>query len=181
MKARIEPMEPPYSAELEEDFAAIMPPGVGPLAIFRTVGHNPRVLRKMRLGGLLDRGSIGRRERELIILRACARAGAEYEWGVHVAAFGERVGITAEQSAATVTRAGDDPFWSEGDRLLIQLADQIHETADIDDALWAQLQAHFSAAQLVEMVMLAGQYRMIGGLVKALRIGLEPMAPRFPL
>ena len=39
----------------------------------------------MMAGSLLDRGSISMRNRELMILRICARCGAEYEWGVHVA------------------------------------------------------------------------------------------------
>lgn len=177
---RIAPLEPPYPAEVREDFEAIMPPGVAPLAIFRTAARNPRILRKMRLANLLDRGSIGRRERELVILRACARAGAEYEWGVHVAAFGERVGITREQAQGTVTRAADDAFWDEKDGLLLALADSLHEHCDLDDALWSRLRAHWSEEQLVELVMLAGQYRMIGGFVRALRIAPEPMAPRFP-
>ena len=39
------------------------------------------------------------REREIVIDRTCARCGAEYEWGVHVAFFGERVGLTREEIA----------------------------------------------------------------------------------
>jgi hypothetical protein len=45
-------------------------------------------------GGLLDRGSIGLRDRAIVIDRACARCGSEYEWGVHVALFAARVGLT---------------------------------------------------------------------------------------
>ena len=41
-----------------EDLERLMPPGYDPLLLFRTVPHNPRVLRRMRKGGLLDAGSI---------------------------------------------------------------------------------------------------------------------------
>lgn len=178
---RIAPLDPPYAPEVQADFDAIMPPGAPPLVLFRVVARQPRLLHKLRGGSLLDRGAIGRRERELVILRACARAGAEYEWGVHVAAFAARVGLEPAVIEATVTRAADDPAWASGDALLVQLVDQLHERADVDEALWARLSAAFDPAQCLELVMLAGQYRMIGGLVRTLRLPPEPGAPRFPV
>lgn len=41
------------------------------------------------------------REREIVIDRTCARCGCEYEWGVHVAAFGSAVGLTPDQLEET--------------------------------------------------------------------------------
>src|SRR5262249_23183295 len=74
MTARINPLAPPYADRLAEDFAALMPPGVPPIALFRTLAKNPRVLRRVRRGGLLDPGSITVRQREIVILRTTARA-----------------------------------------------------------------------------------------------------------
>ena len=85
---RIAPIEPPYPADIQAEFDKIMR-GAPPLLLFRTVARNPRVLQRLLAGGLLDKGSIPLRIRELMILRTCALCGAEYEWGVHVAAFGE--------------------------------------------------------------------------------------------
>ena len=84
-----EKLEPAIEAALEK----IMPPGAPPLALFTTLARNPRVFQRFMSGGLLDRGSIALREREIVIARATARCGAEYEWGVHVAFFGARVGF----------------------------------------------------------------------------------------
>ena len=98
---RIQPLEPPYSAEVQADFDRIMR-GAPPLNLFRTVGRNPRVLSRLIAGGLLDRGSISLRLRELVILRATALCGAEYEWGVHVAAYGAKAAWTPEQLRSTV-------------------------------------------------------------------------------
>ena len=78
--ARIAPMAPPYSKPVRQAFAQIMR-GAPPLLLFRTLAHNPRVLTRMIAGGLLDRGSISLRQRELMILRTTARCGAEYELG----------------------------------------------------------------------------------------------------
>ena len=53
----------------------IMPPGVDPLVLFRTLAVNERVFLRLMAGGLLDRGSITLREREIVIDRTCAPCG----------------------------------------------------------------------------------------------------------
>jgi alkylhydroperoxidase family enzyme len=177
---RLAPLAPPYAPELEAELSAMMPPGVPPLLLFRTLAHNPRILGKVRASNLLDRGSLPRREREIVILRATARAGAEYEWGVHVAFFAARVGLSQAQIAASVHGGPDDPAWSPRDRLLVRLVDQLHDTARLDDALSGELAAVFDPAQRVELVVLAGFYRTISCAVNAFAIALEEGAPRFP-
>ena len=78
LNPRIAPIEPPYPADVQASFDVLMR-GAPPLLLFRTVARNPRVLQRMMAGGLLDRGSISLRSRELMILRTCARCVAEYE------------------------------------------------------------------------------------------------------
>src|SRR6202008_1064331 len=134
------------------------PPGVEPLRLFRTLAHNPRVLSRFLAGGLLDKGSVSLRERELAILRTTARCGSEYEWGVHVAFFSERAGLSREEVAATC--AGELPagLFSAGERALLELCDSLHECADVPDTLWRRLTGEFAPAQLVELLVLAGFY-----------------------
>ena len=177
---RLAPLEPPFDPALAATLEAMMPPGVPPLQLFRTLAHNPRILEKIRASNLLDRGTLARREREIVILRATARAGGEYEWGVHVAFFAARVGLTEAQVAATAHGGPDDPAWSPRERLLVRLVDQLHDTARLDDALWSELAAAFEPAQLVELVVLAGFYRTISCLVNAFAIAPEEGAPRLP-
>ena len=50
-------------------------------------------------GGLLDKGHLTLRQREIVIDRVTARCGSEYEWGVHVAFFAKRAGLDAAQHA----------------------------------------------------------------------------------
>ena len=40
----IAPCAPPYSAGVTDDLAALMPPGAPPIALFRVLAHNPRIL-----------------------------------------------------------------------------------------------------------------------------------------
>lgn len=176
---RIAPIDPPYPPEMQADFDKLMR-GAPPLLLFRTVARNPRVLQRMMAGGLLDRGSISLRCRELMILRTCARCGAEYEWGVHVAVYGGKAEWTAEQLRASVHGRADDACWSAEDRLVVRLADQLHDTNRVDDALWAAASGHFAADQLVELVMLAGLYHAVSYLINATGVQHEAFAPRFP-
>ena len=179
-QARIAPLESPYSPAVQEALDRIMPPGVPPLALFRTLAVNERVFLRVMAGGLLDRGSIGLREREIVIDRTCARCGSEYEWGVHVAFFAERVGLTAAQVAATCAPEPEAGAFPERERLLLRLVDALHDRTRVDDALWAALRAHWTDAQLVELIALAGFYHLISFVTNALRIPPEPYGARFP-
>jgi 4-carboxymuconolactone decarboxylase len=179
---RIAPLDPPYSPEIEASLRKWMPPGsdAEPLKLFRTLNIHEQLASRMRpLGaGILGHGLVEPRDREIVILRTCARAGAEYEWGVHVLAFGRPLGLSDEQIAATVS--GDDLVWSEPDAELISLADELYDSATISDALWATLALRFSKEQLIEMLVIAGWYRLLSYVINAVGVQREPWAARFP-
>src|SRR5260370_24797644 len=172
------PIESPYPEPVQAALDRVMPEGVPPLALFRTVARNERVFLRLMAGGLLDRGSISLRERGIASDRPCARCGSEYEWGVHMAFLAGRVGFSPEQVAATA--GGDPAVFPERERLLLRLADALHDVAQVSDELWAALQAHFTDEQLIELVALAGFYHLISFVTNALRIPLESYRAPFP-
>jgi alkylhydroperoxidase family enzyme len=179
---RLAPLDPPYDPDLGRTLARMMPPGVPPLKLFRTVAHNRHLLDKLRSTGtyLLNFGTIEPRARELVILRTCARCRCEYEWGVHVHVFAAQVGLSEAQIAATVTASAADEPWAHQESLLIALVDELHETGNLSDRLWHDLAEHYSSAQLVELVALAGHYHGVSFLANALGVELEDGAARFP-
>ena len=122
---RIAPAEPPYEPQIAAALERIMPPGVPPLVLFRTLARSPRVFGKMFAGGLLDKGPLSLRQREIVIDRTTARLGCEYEWGVHIALFAERVGFTRRAVAATVSGPGDAACWTPDEQALIALVDDL--------------------------------------------------------
>ena len=130
--------------------------------------------------GILGHGLVEPREREIVIHRTCARAGAEYEWGVHVLAYGRPLGLSEQQIAATVHGGADDPAWSPDDGQLIALADELYDSATVSDALWAELAERYGEEQLLELVVIAGWYRLIAGVINAAGVEREPWAARFP-
>jgi alkylhydroperoxidase family enzyme len=176
---RICPLEPPYTAPVAAAFARTMPEGVPPLLLFRALAVNERVFLRMMAGGLLDRGSLSLREREIVIDRTCFRCGSEYEWGVHVTFFGPRVGLTAEETRDLCAEDPRETVFAPRERLLLELCDELHATANVSDALWSALAAEWSPEQLVELVVLAGYYHVIAFATNALRLPLEPSGARF--
>src|ERR1700686_3151428 len=120
--SRIAPLEPPYAPEIQQQFDRIMR-GAPPLMLFRVVAGNARAWEKFRAGGLLDRGPLSLREREIVIDRTCARTGCEYEWGVHVATFADAARLTDAQVRATVLDTADAPCWSAAEQALVATVD----------------------------------------------------------
>jgi alkylhydroperoxidase family enzyme len=177
---RLAPAPRPYAPKIEAALAKLMPPGVEPLRLFRTLAHNERVLSRFLAGGLLDKGSLSLRERELAILRTTARCGSEYEWGVHVSFFAARAGLSDAEVRATCARELPAGVFAPRDRAILGLCDALHDRSSVDDALWAELAAEFAPAQRVELIALAGFYHTVAFATNALRIELEPGAARFP-
>jgi hypothetical protein len=123
--------------------------------------------------------SLSMRDREILIDRTCVRCGAEYEWGVHVRFFAERVGLTAEQVVSLTHGSADDRCWSGRDALLVRAADALHDHSDIDDPLWNELAEELADDELLDLLVLCGWYHAISYVARGARVDLEPDAPRF--
>lgn len=182
---RIAPLAPPYEPDVAVALAKWMPPGsaMEPLKLFRTLYQNPQLTSRMRplgAGILGSQSSLDPREREIVIDRTCARCQCEYEWGVHVAAFGEACGLSRVQLEDTASSAVEAALWSEREYVLIRVVDELHETATLSDATWDQLAASWSTAQILEMLIIVGWYHLISFVANAAHVEQEPWAARFP-
>jgi len=178
--ARVEPVSPPFPPELQAVFDRIMPAGIPPLALFTTLACVPRIYERFRAASLLDRGPVSLRFREIVINRTCARCGCAYEWGVHVAFFAQRAVLTAEQIRATVHGDAGDPAWSEDEKLLIRLVDELHDSASLSDDLWSKLATTFNVEQVFELIALVGFYHTVSFFANGLRLAPEPYSAPFP-
>jgi alkylhydroperoxidase/carboxymuconolactone decarboxylase family protein YurZ len=177
--SRIAPLQPPYAPEIQGQFDRIMR-GAPPLMLFRVVAANARAWEKFRAGGLLDPGPLSLREREIVINRACARTGCEYEWGVHIAIFAKAADLTDEQVRATVLGKADAPCWSTAEQALVAAVDALHERATLSDAEFTALSAHHDDAKIFETILLCGFYRTVSYFANGLALPLEANAARFP-
>lgn len=180
---RLEPLEAPFPPQVDEVLRGMMPPGAAPITLFRTLARNlPMTLAMNTWGGyeLSNRLSVGIREREIIIDRTCARCLCEYEWGVHIAHFASRAKLSEAQiSSLTHGQHGDSCWTSHRDRILIRLADALHDAGDVSDDLWEMLVTEFDDRQILDLVALCGWYHAISFIARTARVPLEPGAPRF--
>jgi alkylhydroperoxidase family enzyme len=180
--ARVAPLEEPYAPEVAETLRRMMPAGVEPLKLFRTVAHNPAILERFRTTGayILNFGSVEPLDRELVIHRTTARCGCEYEWGVHAVAYGRPLGLTDAQLRATVHGPVDDPVWSPRQAMLVGLVDQLHDSGCVTDELWAELTREWDTGQLVELVATVGFYHFVSFTANAFEVESEDYAEPFP-
>lgn len=182
---RIAPLTPPYEPDIAALLERWMPPdsGIEPLRLFRTFAVHPELASRMRpLGaGILAKGRVDPRLREVMIHRTCALCGAEYEWGVHAVAFGAPLGFTDAQIESTVSGEFADGLWSRPEELVFRLADELHATSTVGDELFAALREHLDEAQLMELVITGGWYHTIAFAIGLARVEPEPWARRFPL
>jgi alkylhydroperoxidase family enzyme len=177
--ARIEPAALPLERDMQAAVDGIMR-GAPPLVLFTTMARDRRLFFKFFNSGLLDRGNLTIRQREIVIDRVTASCGAEYEWGVHTTVYADKAGLTDRQIASLVTGGPDDDCWDDADRVLIRLCDALQQHCTIDDDLWADLTVHYGDEAMLELLLLAGTYRTVSYLVNGLRLPLEPGARRFP-
>lgn len=140
--------------------------------IFTTLVRHPELFEPFQrfAGRLLYRSGLPDQVRETLILRTAYRCRSAYEWVEHV-----RIARDAGVSEDVITAAGTaepgpvDPHTA----LLLRAADQLTTDHDLDDGTWTELGEHYDERQLIELCMLVGDYAMIAGVLKALRVPLE--------
>jgi 4-carboxymuconolactone decarboxylase len=151
-----------------------------PFNVFTTLARHPRLLKRFNaLGGLfMAHGELPARDRELVILRVAWRTGSVYEWGQHDV-IGRRVGLV-DDDIARLTGLVSDPAWSPHDSALLVLADQLIDNNDVDDAAWEAVASDHTDEQVLELLMLIGFYRMLAGVLNAVRVPLDDGLPGWP-
>jgi AhpD family alkylhydroperoxidase len=149
----------------------------GPPNLFTTLGRHRRLFRAwLRFAArLMPRGTLPRRDTEIVILRVAGNAGCEYERRHHV-----RLGRRAGLSEAEIARVGEGgrEGWSPREAALLRAADELHADRVLSDAAFAELRAHLSETELIELCLLVGHYEMLAMTINSLGIEPEPEPAR---
>ncbi len=183
MTARIEPVSPPYPANVQAAFDRLPRSWMPPFRLFTTLARHAELFERFIRGApsYMPGSHVSVRQREVLLLRVTARCRCEYEWGMRVYYFADEAGLTPEQVRAKVHDSADSPCWPGGAAILIRLADELHDSCGISDELWRALRAAFNDEAILELIMMAGYYRTVGYLANGLRLPVEPNVGRpFP-
>lgn len=122
-------------------------------------------------GYILNRTEITKREVEILILRTGWNRQSDYEWGQH-AIIGRRAGITDDELIA-IAKGPTEASWSAKERNLLVAADELYADSEISDATWAALALDYSENQLMDIIMVVGQYSLVCMFLKSVRVQLD--------
>lgn len=144
--------------------------------MFLTLGRHQQVFWPWLAfaGSLLAPGGLSRAETELVVLRTATLSGSDYELRLH-----RPIARGAGLSAADVDRVSDGPDadgWTARQRVLLRAVDGLHAEEDLDDATWAALAGEYGERTALEVVLVAGHYRMLATAIRVAR--LQPDPPR---
>ena len=179
-RPRVRPVAPPYDADTADALALLGPP----IQLFRVFARRPDRARGIAGWGsyyLSRRSALTLRQRELVILRTTALCRAHYEWGVHVAHFADKAGLTAAHLTSLGTQQPADMGWADDeDRALLRAVDELHASNDLTDETWRRLADAVGDEAALETTLLAGWYHAISYAVNALRLPPEPDTTPIP-
>lgn len=114
---------------------------------------------------------LGLRDRKLAILRTGWLCQAPYEFGEHVNQA-RRAGFTDEE-IERITVGSTAREWHEDDRSILRAVEELHENSMIGDETWRQLAQRLDEHQLVELLVLVGQFVATAYFQNSLRLRLE--------
>ena len=170
--ARLPYLDP---ADAEPHVAAVL--GKAPdLGIFRMVANAQRAFPAwMRFGAtLFDADELAPLLREFAIARVAAMTpGADYEWVQH-AAITLEVGGTDEQLGAIRRGELDGAVLGTDGRLVVRFTTQVVRDAAPDEDTLAAMTARFSPREIMQLLLVIGQYMMLGRIMATTRIDLQP-------
>ncbi|TMR10259.1 carboxymuconolactone decarboxylase family protein [Nonomuraea turkmeniaca] len=161
MEPRVQPLPP----EEWDGFTK-----ANPYNVFTTLARHPELYRAwLRFGGTLLNGTLPARVRELAILRTAYHKDSAYEWAQH-ARLAREAGLTELEIESVRQPAA---LWPVEDRLVLQVADDLHYAGDLTDATWAALCDRYDEAGRIELVMLVAHYQMLAMVLRTFRVAIE--------
>ena len=127
---------------------------------------------------VLFEGGLSRRNVELAVLRMGWNCQAVYEFGQHTL-FGRDAGLTDAEIHA-VTRPLSEHPWTDAERAVLQVIDDLYADDCVSDATWAAAAAHFDDAEMLHLLMAGGCYRTVSGVLNSCGVQLDDGVPGWP-
>ncbi len=174
--------QPPYEPEMERRIRNSAFKGLSPLNLRLALAHSPKLSEHFQSMAhvVLFQGQLPEREREIAIIRTGALTRSEYEWGMHVSIYGEKCGFSEAQIAELTQGAPSAALWSEKERAIVRMVDELHAHSTVSDATWDALRTHWPHEQIVELILASSFYHMAAFFLNSMAVPLEEGSRRFP-
>jgi AhpD family alkylhydroperoxidase len=169
--ARLPYVDPDGASERVREALDVVPP----LNVFRMVANAESAFRPwLAFGGaLLSSLELDPRVRELVILRVARLSGAEYEWIQHVP-IAQAAGASEEQIAAVDRGDLESDALGELDRAALRFTTEVvRDVGASEESLRALLDHGLSPREVVELLLVIGQYMMVARVAQTAAIELD--------
>ena len=177
---------PPYPPEVERTIGNTAFQGLSPRNLRLALAHHPKLAAAFQSMAhvVLFQCEVGEREREIAIIRTGALTRSEYEWGMHVSIYGDKCGLSEAQVLDLTTAASwrelQRTLWTEPERLVARMVDELHHHSTVADDTWQQLVAGWPQQQVMELVFASSFYHMAAFFLNSAAVPLEDGSRRFP-
>ena len=148
--------------------------------VFRTLLRHAELAKPLDdlVGMLLDRGRLPSRLRELVIMRIGWLTRSTYEWSRHWH-VAQSVGLSPLDVADVRDWRTSDRYTAP-ERAAFQATDEAWSTDRITEETWNRCQVALDDVQLLELVAVIGNWRMMALLLNSVQIALEDADTAWP-
>lgn len=177
---------PPYEPEVQAAVDSTAFKGLSPLNLRLALANHAKLGPAFQALAhvVLFKCALPEREREIAIIRTGALTRSEYEWGMHVSIYAERCGLLkAQVSELTCAKSWRDlsaSLWTDKERLIARMVDEIHQHSTVSDDTWAALSAGWPQEQVMELIFSSAFYHMAAFFLNTAAVPLEDGSERFP-
>jgi 4-carboxymuconolactone decarboxylase len=127
----------------------------------------------LRLGqAILTKSDLDAVTRELVILHTARLTATEYEWVQHQE-IARLVGVDEEKIRAVEHGEIADAPFQRSELLALRLVGHLLEDGAPPAELVKEVESELGRSQLIELLIVAGYYAMLGGVMRAVRLDVD--------
>lgn len=177
---------PPYEPEVAAAVQSTAFKGLSPLNLRLALANHSKLGPAFQAMAhvVLFKCALPERDREIAVIRTGALTRSEYEWGMHVSIYAGKCGLDAAQ-VGELTRTGNwsdlsEAMWTDKERLIVRMVDELHRHSTVSDATWQSLCAGWPQDQVIELIFASSFYHMAAFFLNSAAVPLEQGSERFP-